>query len=221
MAQTSRFTTRELVLVPAIITLAVTLLRLTGELQGWSPALFSRQGGGGWALIGIVWLVFVFGIYFAIRLARAGQGPPSVGWAVGYSLLGLILAPASAAVATAAGAPQLRIIGLVSIVFLAGAWVACRGWRELGNTLFVYALAARVPVVLVMLAAILGSWGTHYDAVPPGFPAMGPVATWALIGLFPQLTLWVGFTVTVGMFFGSVAVAIVRPRPRQAVAPAA
>ena len=32
----------QLVLVPALITLAVTLLRLVGELQGWSPRLFSR-----------------------------------------------------------------------------------------------------------------------------------------------------------------------------------
>ena len=30
------------ILVPALITLAVTILRLVGELQGWSPALFSR-----------------------------------------------------------------------------------------------------------------------------------------------------------------------------------
>ena len=221
MADASRPTTRELVLVPAIITLAVTLLRLAGELQGWAPAFFGRQGGGGGAIVGIVWLVPGFGIYFAIKLGRAGLGPPSVGWAIAYSLLGLLLAPAAAGGATAAGVSQLRIIGLVSLVFLAGAWVACRGWRELGNTLFGYALAARVPVVLVMLAAILGNWGTHYDAAPPDFPAMGPIAKWALIGLFPQLTLWIGFTITVGMLFGSIAAAIVRPRPRQAVATAA
>src|SRR5881409_1708216 len=42
-----------LVRVPALITLGVTLLRLIGELQGWSPALFSRQAGGGGALVGI------------------------------------------------------------------------------------------------------------------------------------------------------------------------
>ncbi len=39
--------TRRLILVPAIITLAVTLLRLTGELQGWSPKLFNADPGGG------------------------------------------------------------------------------------------------------------------------------------------------------------------------------
>jgi hypothetical protein len=32
----------KLILVPSVITLAVTLLRLVGELQGWSPTLFNR-----------------------------------------------------------------------------------------------------------------------------------------------------------------------------------
>src|SRR3990172_9861836 len=38
---------RKLILVPAVITLAVTLLRLVGELQGWSEGLFNRSAGGG------------------------------------------------------------------------------------------------------------------------------------------------------------------------------
>ena len=55
----------KLILVPAVITLAVTLLRLVGELQGWSPALFNR-GDKAWSpgLVGIVWLVPVFGAWF-------------------------------------------------------------------------------------------------------------------------------------------------------------
>ena len=53
-----------LILVAAVITLAVTLLRLVGELQQWSSALFNREPGGGGAIVGIVWLVPVFGIYF-------------------------------------------------------------------------------------------------------------------------------------------------------------
>jgi hypothetical protein len=42
-----------LILVPAIVTLAITLLRLIGELQGWSPFLFNKAPGGGFALVGI------------------------------------------------------------------------------------------------------------------------------------------------------------------------
>ncbi len=48
-----------LILVPAIVTLAVTLLRLVGELQDWSPRLFSKEAGGGGALVGIAWLGIV------------------------------------------------------------------------------------------------------------------------------------------------------------------
>src|SRR5687768_18611129 len=86
-------TTTRLVLVPALITLAVTVLRLTGELLNWSPRLFSREAGGAGAIIGIVWLVPVFGVYFALRLARAGEGPSSVGAALGFALAGLVAVP--------------------------------------------------------------------------------------------------------------------------------
>ena len=35
-------------------------------------------------------------------------------------------------------------------------------------------------------------------------PPMGLFPKWLLIGLVPQLTLWIGFTVVVGTIFGSV-----------------
>ena len=78
---------KKLILVPALITLAITLLRLIGELQRWSPALFNRDPGGGGALIGIAWLVPVFGIYFGWKLASAGEHPPSAGKAIGFAFL--------------------------------------------------------------------------------------------------------------------------------------
>lgn len=53
-----------------------------------------------------------------------------------------------------------------------------RGWPALGQVLLLYALAARMPVVIVMLFAILGSWGTHYDAFPAGFPLTGSLEKW-------------------------------------------
>ena len=36
----------KLILVPAVITLAVTLLRLVGELQGWLVRVFGASQGG-------------------------------------------------------------------------------------------------------------------------------------------------------------------------------
>src|SRR5262245_59037866 len=77
--------TKKLVLVPALISLAVTLLRVAGELGHWSENWFStatrgfdpRGGGMAW-LFGITWLAAPFGIYFAWRLAGAGKGAISI-----------------------------------------------------------------------------------------------------------------------------------------------
>ncbi len=218
----SRPSVRELVLVPAIITLAVTALRLVGELQGWSPVLFNRSGGGGGAVIGIVWLVFVFGAWFAVKLVRADDGPSSLGRAFGFTVLGLVIMFGTIGATIATKMNPLRGIGLVAIMTLVAGAVAARGWPALGKVLFVYALAARVPVAALMLPAIIGHWGTHYDALPPNWPAtMDPVKTWALVGLLPQMTLWIGFTLIFGMLSGAIAAAVVGARRREPVATAA
>ena len=217
MPDSSRPTTRELVLVPAIITLAITALRLVGELQGWDQRLFNRAAGGGGALIGISWLPLFFGVYFAWRLVRAGEGPASVGKALGMTVLGLVIFPAAMWIASVLKVPQLGMLAVACIMSLVAGTVAGQGWPELGKTLFVYALAARVPVAALMLPAILGRWGTHYDVLPPNFPAMSPVATWVLIGLLPQLTLWIGITLVMGMLTGSITAAVLRGRRHQAV----
>ena len=201
-----------LILVPAIITLVVTLVRLVGELQSWSPTLFNREAGGGGALIGIVWLVPIFGIYFALRLAREGAGPGKLLRAFGLVLLALVLTPAAGTVAGRVGldpfgTAMLLIFAVGSLVALV---VAFKAWPKLGRVLVAYGLAARIPVVIVMLIAIFAGWGTHYDVPPsPDFPEMAPVALWFWIGLIPQLTVWIAFTVIVGMLFGLIAVAIV------------
>jgi hypothetical protein len=93
-------------------------------------------------------------------------------------------------------------------ISILGALVAVRGWPALGRTLLAYGLAARIPVAIVMLFAILGNWGTHYDVAPPGFPEIGPISKWLLIGVLPQLTIWIWFTIAVGALFGGIAVAI-------------
>lgn len=218
MANTSSSSVGRLILVPALITLAVTLLRLTGELLGWSPLLVNRAPGGPGAIIGIVWLVPVFGAWFGLRLARSGQGPMGVGRVAGHGVLAVLAGAALSAAGPALGAPPpVQLAGLV-LGTVAAVAVAWRGWPALGRVLFAYALAARIPVALVMLAAILGNWGTHYDVVPPNFDAtMGPFAKWVFIGLVPQLTAWVGFTVAVGTLFGALGAALAR---RQAAQPA-
>jgi len=205
----------KLILVPAVITLAVTLLRLVGELQGWSPTLFNREAGGGGALVGIAWLVPVFGAYFGWRLARAGSAPGSLGRALGLTLLALALVPALGFMLETAGLnqPNRTTLSLFMVASIVALVVGFRAWPALGRTLLRYGLAARIPVVLVMLAAILGSWGTHYDVAPPNFPEMSALAKWFWIGLLPQLTIWMAFTVVIGGLFGIVAAAVARRKP--------
>jgi hypothetical protein len=208
----------KLILVPAVITFGVTLLRLVGELQGWAPALFNREAGGGGALVGISWLVPIFGGWFGWKLAKAGEGPGKVGRALGIALLAFALLPAIGFAASKAGAkPQsLVTFGLYVVVSIVALGIGLRAWPALGKVLLQYALAARVPVILVMLVAMLGNWGTHYDVAPPDFPAMSTLAKWFTIGVVPQLSIWIWYTVVVGMIFGIVAAAVAGRRPATA-----
>lgn len=207
-----------LITVPALITLAITILRLVGELQQWSSALFNPEAGGGGAIVGIVWLVPIFGIYFAIKLSSAGQGPSSFGKAIGYTVLGIVVAVIGGFVGFGPGQfPGKAALGYV--IFAAAAIWLFPAWPSLFKTLVAYGYAARIPVALVMLFAIRGSWGTHYDAPPPGFPA--DMAFWPkylLIGVLPQLIIMVVFTVLIGALFGTIVAAIMRRSKQPAVA---
>lgn len=91
MSQENPISIGKLILIPALITLGVSILRLVGELQNWPTLLFSREAGGGGAIVGISWLPIFFGIYFALKLAGAGAGPASLGKAFGFTALGLVL----------------------------------------------------------------------------------------------------------------------------------
>jgi hypothetical protein len=198
---------KPLILVPAVITLAITILRLTGELMGWSPTFFSREAGGGLAVVGIVWLVFVFGWIFAVKLIRMGHGPHGIGRAAGLSFLALLIIPATVFVGTALHFPPggRRLLLSFTIASIAAILVGLRAWPALGRVLLAYGLAARIPVAAVMLVAIMADWGTHYEKGPPGFPQMDALAKWFWIGLLPQMTLWIAFTVVVGTLVGCLA----------------
>ena len=204
----ARVSTARLVLIPGVITLAVTILRLVGELQHWPTVLFNPAPGGGGAIVGISWLPIIFGPYFALKLAGAGEGPGSVGKAIGMTLLGLlVLVGGGFLVATS----QFQSMGKAAGGFLlmaAAAVIPLSGWPSLTKTLLAYAYAARFPVAILMIFALRGNWGTHYDAPPPNFPEMGFLPKYFLIAFLPQLVLWIAFTVIVGSLFGAVTVAI-------------
>jgi len=214
----------KLILVPAVITLAVTLLRLVGELQGWSPTLFNRGDKPfSPSLVGIVWLVPVFGAWFGWKLTRAGSGPRSLGRAFGLTFAALAVLPLAAFLAPKAGlvtehlwrpnvplTESFTILSVFVVAFFVGIAIGILAWPALGRTLLAYGLAARIPIALLMLVAMLGNWGTHYDARPSY--QMSALGWWLAIGLVPQLSFWMWYTIVFGALFGIVTAAIARRR---------
>jgi hypothetical protein len=209
------FTIARLIRIPAAVTLAVTLLRLVGELLHWSPVWFNPAAGGGLSPVGIVWLAPVFGIYFALRLAAAGAGPERLGRAIGYALLGAAVFFALPFLATQLQYPAVLLV--VWALAAAAALLQLKPWPALFKTVLAYGLAARIPVAIVIFFAFLGDWHTHYDALPPGFKSKNLWSTYLWMGLFPQLIAWVAFTIVSATLFGTVATALWRrfARPRQ------
>lgn len=198
-----------LILVPSIISLVITLLRLVGELQGWSEVFFNRSAGGFGSVIGITWLAPIFGVYFALKLSQAGHAPASAGKAIAYSVLGLVFLFGGAALAFAKDIafPGKEIVGL--LLALAGAIIPVAGWSALFKALLAYGYAARIPVAIVMFFAIRGEWGTHYDVLPPDFPpGQGFWSTYFQIGFLPQMLIWIAFTLVTGSLTGSITTAI-------------
>ena len=165
----------KLILVPAIITLGITLIRLVGELQNWPSPLFGKAAGGGGSIVGITWLAPVFGVYFALKLVRAGRAPASVARAIGMAVLGALIIVGT----SMAGGKLLAPYGYKAVlIFFWLTWalaglLQCFGWPQFFKVLLAYALAARVPVVLVMFLAFWRQWGTHYDALPSGWQSGG------------------------------------------------
>ncbi len=131
--------------IAIVVSLAVTLFRLAGALGGLPDWLVNRDAGGAGALIGIVWLIPVFAIWFGVLRARAGE--------TGFG-----------------GALRAN---------------------------FSYAVGARVPVIVVMLFATLGDWGTHYDAYPD-MDHMAPMMQWLLGGVMAQVFFWILLVTALG-----------------------
>ena len=220
MSETSKVSLLRLVLVPAILTLAVTLLRLAGELMQWSPSLFNRDAGGGGALVGIVWLIPIFGMYFGLKLAAAGAGPVSIGKALGWAALAFVLNTALGFGSFAVVKSPVAQLGIFTLTSWLAIFVARPAWPALWRVLLAYGFAARIPVLLIMFLAIFGGWDSHYAKPRPDFPAMGPWGLFFWTALLPQFSVWIYLTVVGGLLFGALAVGIRRLMSRPSASPA-
>jgi hypothetical protein len=167
-----------LVMVPALITLIVTILRLVGQLQGWNPLFFGKpEVGGGGAILGINWLIFIFGLWFGFRLRKTTGGPPSLGKAFGFALLAIAVTVGGIVACKAAGLivfPDEEHPGPVTgSPYMAGSLllgmiVALVAWSRAGVVLLLYGVLARLPVVVVTWLALQQGWeNTHYTKLAP------------------------------------------------------
>lgn len=203
----------KLIFIPAVITLAITTLRLVGELQHWSPALFNPEAGGGGSVVGISWLPPILGIYFAWKLINVGEYPDTSGGRVLlFAVLGMALMALGLVVASGDGpgrASPLRLLAGLLIIVAATA-LQFPSWRKLFKVLLAYAYAARIPVAILMFFAIRGNWGTHYDVAPKGFPEMDWFKKYILIGFIPQIVSWIAFTVLTGALTAGITTLFLR-----------
>jgi hypothetical protein len=193
------------------LTLAVTLLRLAGELRGWRGPWFDKDSG----IFGITWLPPIFGFYFALKLWRGGERTERVGRACALGLLGVLLNQAVEATVF----PYLDVsifskLGILWTVAAVSAFLQYLAWPALFKTLTVYGLGARIPIVVITFFALRGHWGTHYD-FRPGPLALGFWPRFLWFGVFEELIYWVSFTVACGCLAGSVAAAAAKHRRRE------
>ena len=89
------------------------------------------------------------------------------------------------------------VIGIVWLAPIFAFWFGRKhgaagntGFLAALRTNFVYGLGARIPVILIMLFATLGDWGTHYDAYPPELESMSLLAQWFVGGVLAQVLFW-------------------------------
>ncbi len=202
----TRVSTSRLVFYPALLTLVVTLVRLAGELQRGSKTFFNPAQGGAWAIVGIVWLVPIFGAYFGYRLAGESGRPENPGRGLGIGALGAVVFVAGFLLFQKVLQNFTGLILMWTLAALAGI-LQIFAWRGLFSVLAAYAYAARIPVAFVMFVATLENWPSHYNANVQDFT---PLAGFFLFGFFPQLIWWVSFTIVVGMLAGILSSALSR-----------
>jgi hypothetical protein len=198
------------VAVAAVITLLLTAVRLSGELLGWDPRFFGTDAGGGGALLGIGWLIPVFGAWFATVLRARGQVPANPRRALALALLGLVpVAIGFTIVKTMMGVTPAAM-GVGGAGCVVGALIAGRGWPALRRTLFGYALLARAPILAITFLDVFLGWGTHYGKLAPGAEELAPLPR-ALVLCLAQMIFWVPITLLGGLLAGAIAVRWRRP----------
>ena len=199
--------TARLISVPALFTIAVTALRLAGELLRWPKPLVNSDVCGK-AILGVIWLVPIFGTYFAVKLSRAADAPQRFARPVVFAISALAFKLAGTLIMESHGMTYAPRLSMNFIVTLIGLVLSAVAWPTLSKALLVYGYLSRIPVAIVQYLAMRGRWGTHYDALDPGFPPIGFWPTFLRVSFVPNIFFMEAYTVIVGALIGTAVVAI-------------
>jgi hypothetical protein len=206
-----------LIVWPSVLTLIVSLMRFILEVE--TDLVDSGSGGGG-SVLGITWLVFVFGAYFGLRLAASGSTPRlRPAWV--FALCAFVAMAGAVAWGFADVDRDDRSAaafeGLRGIVYLIAA-AACGAsilsfvvWPRLALVCLCYAIPARLTVIGLTALAKAMAWDSHYTKLGPAGIEAGMTETMTAASV-AQLGFWVPFTVVGGVLAGSV---FGRSRPRR------
>lgn len=197
--------TLRLILWPSVITLLVSVARFFAETN----ELVNRQSGGDLTPLGITWMPFVFGAWFAMSLGRKGLGPKRSPALPLVTLLVIVgggvwqFAPLRNADTSDATFEQLRhaVIVLVAIA-CSMATVCAIVWPRLAWTMLCYAIPARVTVVGLTWLAKVYECDTHYTKFGP----MGierDLPTTMTSASLAQFGFWVPFSIVAGVATGA------------------
>lgn len=198
---------RKAVFTAAAVSLAITLLRFFGEREGWDPRFFSRQPGGGGALLGITWLVLPFGFWFGRRLAKNGKRPATTGKALLLHLIGIALVAGVFFVGFKV-TDDWRVRGYINNAgAVAAGLLALVAWRSAWFTLVCYGVLARIPVLVVQYFSVTNGWDNHFAKGPPGAE---PGDVLFLLTMAQSFFWPFGFTTLVGGIFAILGAASVR-----------
>lgn len=191
----------------AVLSLLVTAIRLWGEQEGWAPAIFSPQPGGGMSPLGIAWLVIPFGFVFGRRLAANGHRPVSTKKALLYPLLAFALTIGVFAASFQLDIewrPRAIVTNVASVLI---GLLAFAAWRRCWFVLAFYGVLARLPVIVVQYVSVERGWNNHFAKGPPNFD---PADALFLLTI-AQSTFWpFAFTTIVGGFFAALGALTVR-----------
>jgi hypothetical protein len=163
--------------------------------------------------VGIVWLIPLVAVYFALALTPRGASAMPALRALGWAALAFFGISALTFAGFYLVPNPLGQLAILTVTTWIGILLARRAAPGLWRVLLAYGFAARVPVLIVMAISIFGGLDTHYAKPGPDFPPMGPLGLFLWTALLPQFSVWIWMTVAGGLLVAALTLLVTRRQP--------